>query len=70
VRRENLDVDNRTYNTLLRGLRCIDERGFAVLTGRWRALHHTTAGPSKIGHIVKAALVLTISNTAYSPESG
>ena len=54
-----LDVDNRTYNALLRGLRCLGERGFAVLTGRWRALHHTTASPSKIGDIVKAALVLT-----------
>jgi hypothetical protein len=54
-----LDVDNRTYNTLLRSLRCIGERGFAVLTGRWRTLHHTTASPSKIGDIVKAALVLT-----------
>jgi hypothetical protein len=41
-----LDVDNRTYNTLLRGLRCLGERGFAVLTGRRRPLHHTTAGPS------------------------
>ncbi len=54
-----LDVDNRTYNALLRGLRCLGERGFAVLTGRWRVLHHTTASPSKIGDIVKAALVLT-----------
>jgi hypothetical protein len=54
-----LDVDNRTYNALLRGLRCIGERGFAVLTGRWRTLHHTTASPSKIGDITKAALVLT-----------
>lgn len=54
-----LDVDNRTYNALLRGLRCLGERGFAVLTGRWRALHHITASPSKIGDIVKAALVLT-----------
>jgi hypothetical protein len=54
-----LDVDNRTYNALLRGLRCLGERGFAVLTGRWRALHHTTASPSKIGTIVQAALVLT-----------
>ncbi len=54
-----LDVDNRTYNALLRGLRCLGERGFAVLTGRWRALHHITASPSKIGAIVKAALVLT-----------
>jgi hypothetical protein len=54
-----LDVDNRTYNALLRGLRCLGERGFALLTGRWRTLHHTTASPRKIGDIVKAALVLT-----------
>jgi hypothetical protein len=56
---QELDGDNRTYNALLRGLRCLGERGFAVLTGRWRALHHITASPSKIGDIVKAALVLT-----------
>lgn len=54
-----LDVDNRTYNALLRGLRCLGERGFALLTGRWRALRHFTASPRKIGDIVKAALVLT-----------
>jgi hypothetical protein len=54
-----LDVDNRTYNALLRGLRGLGERGFAVLTGRWRTLHHITASPSKIGNITKAALVLT-----------
>ena len=54
-----LDVDTRTYNALLRGLRCLGERGFAVLTGRWRALRHITASPRKIGDIVKAALTLT-----------
>ncbi|MBP2329600.1 hypothetical protein JOF56_009985 [Kibdelosporangium banguiense] len=54
-----LAADDRTYNVLLRGLRCLGERGFAVLTGRWRALQHFTASPSKIGDIVKAALVLT-----------
>lgn len=54
-----LDVDNRAYNALLRGLRCLGERGFAVLTGRWRVLRHITASPSRIGDIVKAALVLT-----------
>ena len=54
-----LDADNRAYNALLRGLRCLGERGFAVLTGRWRALRHVTASPSRIGDIVKAALVLT-----------
>lgn len=54
-----LDVDHRAYNALLRGLRCLGERGFAVPTGRWRTLHHIAASPSKIGGIVKAALALT-----------
>ncbi|HEX4701491.1 MAG TPA: transposase family protein [Pseudonocardiaceae bacterium] len=54
-----LDVDNRTYNALLRGLRCLGERGFVVLTGRWRSLRHITASPRRIGDIVKAALTLT-----------
>jgi DDE superfamily endonuclease len=53
-----LDIDNRTCNALLRGLRCLGERGFAVLTGRWRALRRSTASPRKIDDIVKAALVL------------
>jgi hypothetical protein len=54
-----LDVDNRTYNALLRGLRCLGERAFALLVGRWRALRHITTSPRKIGTIVNAALVLT-----------
>jgi hypothetical protein len=54
-----LDVNTRTYNALLRGLRCLGERGFAVLVGRWRALRHITTSPRKIGDIVKAELVLT-----------
>lgn len=54
-----LDADNRTYNALLRGLRSLGERGFALLTGRWRRLQHITASPSKIGSIIQAALVLT-----------
>jgi hypothetical protein len=54
-----LDINTRTRNALLRGLRCLGERGFAVLTGRWRALHHFTTSPNKIGDIAKAALVLT-----------
>jgi hypothetical protein len=49
----------RTRNALLSGLRCLGERGFALLTGRWRSLRHLTTSPSKIGDIVKAALVLT-----------
>ena len=31
-----LSPDNRTYNQLLRGLRCLGERGFALLKGRRR----------------------------------
>jgi hypothetical protein len=54
-----LDVDTRAYNALLRGLRCLGERGFALLTGRWRALRHITVSPRRVGDIVKAALVLT-----------
>lgn len=60
-----LDPDNRTYNALLRSRRCLGERGFAVLTGRWRVLHHVTAYPQKIGDIAKAALVLTHSEHRY-----
>src|SRR4051794_19815462 len=33
--------------------------GFALLTGRWRALQCITAGPSRIGHITAAAPTLT-----------
>ncbi len=55
----DLDINTRTYNTLQRSLRCLGERGFALLTGRWRTLHHVTASPSKIGDIVRAALVFT-----------
>lgn len=56
---QELDTDNRTYNALLRGLRCLGERAFALLVGRWRALRHITTSPRKIGTIVQAALVLT-----------
>jgi hypothetical protein len=54
-----LDIDTRTRNAVLRSLRCLAERGFALLTGRWRTLQHITASPSKIGDIARAALVLT-----------
>lgn len=54
----DLHVDNQTYNLLLRALRCLGERGFALLTQRWRTLQHITASPSKISDIAKAALTL------------
>ncbi|MBA2309353.1 MAG: IS5/IS1182 family transposase [Pseudonocardiales bacterium] len=54
-----LDINTRTRNMLLRSLRCLGERGFALLTGRWRTLQQITVSPSRIGKIAKAALVLT-----------
>jgi len=54
-----LDVNARTRNAIQRSLRCLGERGFALLTGRWRTLQHITASPSKISDITRAALVLT-----------
>jgi hypothetical protein len=55
----DLDINTRTRNAIQRSLRCLGERGFALLTGRWRTLQHITASPSKIGDIARAALVLT-----------
>lgn len=49
--------------TAARELRCLAERAFALLVGRWRALRHITTSPPKIGRVVQAALVPT-SNTA------
>lgn len=54
-----LHINNRTYNLLLRSMRCIGERGFALLTQRWRVLQHVTQPPRKIGDIARACLVLT-----------
>lgn len=62
-----LAVDNRTYNALLRSLRCVGERGFALLTRRWRVLQHVTACPQRIEDIAKAALVLTHFEHRYLP---
>jgi DDE superfamily endonuclease len=53
-----LDINTRTYNALLRSLRCLGERGFALLVQRWRTLQHVSLSPSRIGSIAKAALVL------------
>jgi hypothetical protein len=64
-----LTIDNRAYNTLLRSLRCLGERGFAILTGRWRSLRHTTASPRSIGDTTRAALVLTHFEYRYLPNS-
>ena len=54
-----LDPDTRTYNKLLRALRCLGERGFALLVTRWRTLQHVTISPRRITDLARAALVLT-----------
>ena len=59
ARNQELDIDTRTRNALLRDLRCRGERGFALLTQRWAALQHITADPDRITEITRAALVLT-----------
>lgn len=64
-----LAADNQTYNTLLRSMRCTGERGFALLTGRWHGLRHTTASPRTLGSIVRATLVLTHFEYRYLPNS-
>jgi len=62
-----LAIDNRTYNTNLRSMRCLGERGFAILLGRWRTLRHTTASPRKLTAIVRASLNLTHFEHRYLP---
>jgi DDE superfamily endonuclease len=56
---QDLAINTRTRNAIQRSLRCLGERGFALLNQRWRTLQHITASPSKIGDIARAALVLT-----------
>ena len=61
----DLHVDNRAENMLLRSMRCLGERSFALLTQRWRILQGVTTPPRKIGDITKAALVLTSFEHGY-----
>jgi hypothetical protein len=55
-----LDINTRTRNELIRSLRCLGERGFALLSQRWRTLQLVTMSPGRIGEIARAALVLTL----------
>lgn len=59
-----LAVDNRAYNAALRSMRCLGERGFAIIAGRWRTLRHNTASPRQIGDIAAPLSTSPISNTA------
>jgi hypothetical protein len=42
----DLDINTCTRYAIQRSLRCLGERGFALLTGRWRTFRHITASPS------------------------
>jgi IS5 family transposase len=53
-----LELNTRTRNALLRSLRCLGERGFALMSQRWRTLQRVTLSPGKFGDIARAALVL------------
>jgi hypothetical protein len=60
-----LDLDTRTRNELLRSLRCLGERGLALMPQRWRTLQRVMLSlgkvmlsPGRIGDIAQAALVL------------
>ena len=57
---KELDINARTGNMLLSSLRCRGERGFALLSQRWKVLRNVTASPSEIGTIARGALVLTL----------
>jgi hypothetical protein len=56
--RGELGSDTKTRNALLRSLRYQGERGFALMSQRWRALQHVTVSPATIGDIAKSVLVL------------
>ena len=57
---KELDINARTRNMLLSSARCLGERGFALLSQRWKTLQNVTASPGEIGQIARAALVLVL----------
>jgi hypothetical protein len=58
-RGSELDIDTKTRNALLRSLRYQGERGFALMSQRWRVLQRVMVSPTTIGDITKSVLVLT-----------
>lgn len=59
VNKPNLDKHTKSMNRILTILRCICERGNALLKTRWRHLRRVTCCPKRITHIARAALALT-----------
>ena len=56
--RHELDPDTKTRNVLLRSLRYRGERGFALMSQRWRALQRVMLSPTTIGDITTARTLL------------
>ncbi len=56
--RGELDINTKTRNALLRSLRYQGERGFALMSQRWRALQKVMVSLSTIGDIARSVLVL------------
>ena len=46
-RSKRVGLNTRARNAQLRSARCLGERGFALLTQRWRTLQHVTASPAE-----------------------
>ena len=57
--RPNLDQASKAQNRFLTVLRCICERGNALLKSSWRYLRRVTCCPKRITQIARAALALT-----------
>jgi hypothetical protein len=55
--RSELGVDTKTRNALQRSMRYQGERGFALMSQRWRALQHVMVSPTAIGDLAKSVLV-------------
>ena len=53
---KELDINARAPGMRCSGpARCLGERGFALLSQRWKTLQHVTASPAEIGPIARAA---------------
>lgn len=59
IKGRDLDIANRSYNMLLTAVRALGERANAELKTRWRSLRRIRLCPTRIGAIVKAAVVLS-----------
>ena len=67
--RGEFDIDTKTRNALLRSLRYQGERGFALMSQRWRVLQRVTVSPATIGDIVKAALRPQVRDQGFEPAA-